>query len=145
MDTNQRMCSEHISNLVKLSWSLLNTEIKGTASLKGITLSTTMLSLITVPPLKWGNSSLLVAINPNQFNSFALSFQTFSSTGHGSQTNRNWRARPVKMSHCASKYAISRPTNSTIWSSRCNSIKIIKMGQRNSSWRRESPRRDQMS
>lgn len=54
MDTNQRMCSEHISNLVKLSWSLLGTEIQGTASLKGITLSSTMLGLITVPPLKWG-------------------------------------------------------------------------------------------
>lgn len=56
MDTNQRMCSEHISNLVQLSWSLLSTEIKGTASLKGITLSSTMLGLITVPPLKWGKS-----------------------------------------------------------------------------------------
>lgn len=55
-DTNQRMCSEHISNLVKLSWSLLGSEIKGTASLKGITLSSTMLGLITVPPLKWGKS-----------------------------------------------------------------------------------------
>lgn len=56
MDTNQRMCSEHISNLVQLSWSLLGTEIKGTTSLKGITLSSTMLGLITVPPLKWGKS-----------------------------------------------------------------------------------------
>lgn len=54
MDPNQKMCSDHISNLVNLSWSLLGSDIQGTASVKGITLSSTMLGLITVPPLKWG-------------------------------------------------------------------------------------------
>lgn len=53
-DLNQLSCSKHISDAVQLNWSLLATEIKGTASLRGITLSSTMLSLITVAPLKWG-------------------------------------------------------------------------------------------
>lgn len=53
-DLNQLSCSKHISDAVQLNWSLLGTEIKGTASLRGITLSSTMLSLITVAPLKWG-------------------------------------------------------------------------------------------
>lgn len=70
MDTNQRMCSEHISNLVKLSWSLLGTEIKGTASLKGITLSSTMLGLITVPPLKWGKPLTSQSKKSHQFYDF---------------------------------------------------------------------------
>lgn len=52
-DITQRLCSEHIANSVQLKWSLLGTEIKGTASLRGITLSSLMLSIITVAPLKW--------------------------------------------------------------------------------------------
>lgn len=61
-DLNQLSCSKHISDAVQLNWSLLGTEIKGTASLRGITLSSAMLSLITVAPLKWGN-----------FNGFSIS------------------------------------------------------------------------
>lgn len=57
-EINQRICSEHISKLVKLNWSLLNSDIKGLASLKGITLSSPMLGLITIPPLKWGNLNI---------------------------------------------------------------------------------------
>lgn len=53
-DLNQLSCSKHISDAVQLNWSLLGTEINGTASLRGITLSSAMLSLITVAPLKWG-------------------------------------------------------------------------------------------
>lgn len=52
-DLNQLSCSKHISDSVQLKWSLLGTEIKGTASLRGITLSSAMLGLITVAALKW--------------------------------------------------------------------------------------------
>lgn len=53
-ELSQQACSKHISDSVQLNWSLLNTEIKGTASLRGITLSSAMMSIITVAPLKWG-------------------------------------------------------------------------------------------
>lgn len=56
----QLYCSKHISDLVRLNWSLLATEIKGTASLRGITLSSAMLSIITVAPLKWSKFFLRV-------------------------------------------------------------------------------------
>lgn len=59
-DLNQLSCSKHISDAVQLNWSLLGTEIKGTASLRGITLSSAMLSLITVAPLKWGIISICI-------------------------------------------------------------------------------------
>lgn len=39
---------------MQLNWSLLSSDIKGTASVRGITLSSAMLSIITVSPLKWG-------------------------------------------------------------------------------------------
>lgn len=68
-DLNQLSCSKHISDAVQLNWSLLATEIKGTASLRGITLSSTMLSLITVAPLKWGKY-----FNLNFRRQFAIKF-----------------------------------------------------------------------
>lgn len=52
-ERTQRICSKHISESVQLKWSLLGADIKGTASLRGILLSSTMLSIITVAPLKW--------------------------------------------------------------------------------------------
>lgn len=55
----QQFCSKHISDSVQLNWSLLGTEIKGTASLRGITLSSAMLSIITVAPLKWSKYLIL--------------------------------------------------------------------------------------
>lgn len=60
VETNypERACSEHISDQVNLKWSLLNTEINGKALLKGITLSSAMLSLITVAPLQWRKNTL---------------------------------------------------------------------------------------
>lgn len=54
-DLTERACSEHISDQVNLKWTLTGTEAQGITSLKGITLSSTMLSLITVAPLQWGN------------------------------------------------------------------------------------------
>lgn len=50
----ERVCSEHISDQVNLKWTLTGTETSGITSLKGITLSATMLGLITVAPLQWG-------------------------------------------------------------------------------------------
>lgn len=58
-DLMHLFCSKHISDSVQLNWSLLGTDIEGTASLRGITLSTSMLSIITVAPLKWSKLPLL--------------------------------------------------------------------------------------
>uniref|UniRef100_A0A182IYU7 NIK and IKK(beta) binding protein n=1 Tax=Anopheles atroparvus TaxID=41427 RepID=A0A182IYU7_ANOAO len=52
-DLTERVCSEHISENVNLKWSLPAIDCHGTASLRGITLSPTMLDLVTVPPLEW--------------------------------------------------------------------------------------------
>ncbi|XP_050076583.1 protein brunelleschi [Anopheles maculipalpis] len=52
-DLTERVCSEHISENVNLKWSLPGIDCHGTASLRGITLSPTMLDLVTVPPLEW--------------------------------------------------------------------------------------------
>lgn len=65
-DLNQLSCSKHISDSVQLNWSLLGTEIRGTASLRGISLSTAMLSLITVAPLKWGKHQQMAMISSEQ-------------------------------------------------------------------------------
>lgn len=62
----EKICAEHISSNVKLNWTLGGTENKGIASLKGISLSPTMLDLITVSPLQWGNNCL------DQINGFIL-------------------------------------------------------------------------
>jgi len=55
VDITERACSEHIAELVNLKWTLTATDTNGIASLKGITLSPTMLDLVTVAPLQWGN------------------------------------------------------------------------------------------
>ncbi|XP_052865925.1 protein brunelleschi [Anopheles cruzii] len=52
-DLTERVCSEHITENVNLKWSLPGIDCHGTASLRGITLSPTMLDLVTVPPLEW--------------------------------------------------------------------------------------------
>lgn len=57
-ERTQRICSKHISESVQLNWSLLGTNIRGTASLRGILLSSSMLSIITVAPLKWSEFTL---------------------------------------------------------------------------------------
>lgn len=54
MDLTERACSEHISDQVNLKWTLTGTETSGVTSLRGISLSATMLGLITVAPLQWG-------------------------------------------------------------------------------------------
>lgn len=54
VDVTERVCSNHIAELVKLQWTLPGTENTGSASLKGITLSPAMMDLVTVAPLQWG-------------------------------------------------------------------------------------------
>lgn len=54
VDMTERACSEHISDQVNLKWTLTGTETSGVTSLRGISLSATMLGLITVAPLQWG-------------------------------------------------------------------------------------------
>lgn len=54
VDLTERACSEHISDQVNLKWTLTGTETSGVTSLRGISLSATMLGLITVAPLQWG-------------------------------------------------------------------------------------------
>ncbi|CAG9766365.1 unnamed protein product [Ceutorhynchus assimilis] len=58
-----RICSEHISELVKLKWLLNATDSKGVASLKGINLNTRMLDMVRMSPLEWE-----VKINGDKFN-----------------------------------------------------------------------------
>lgn len=54
VDLTERACSDHIADQVNLNWTLIGTETKGIATLKGISLSPTMLDLVTVAPLQWG-------------------------------------------------------------------------------------------
>ncbi|XP_008196943.1 protein brunelleschi [Tribolium castaneum] len=48
-----RICSEHIANLVDLRWHLLGTDTRGKASLKGLTLTNDMLDEVRMSPLLW--------------------------------------------------------------------------------------------
>ncbi|KXJ79652.1 hypothetical protein RP20_CCG000124 [Aedes albopictus] len=52
-ELTERVCSEHIAENVNLKWSLPGLDCSGVASLRGISLSPTMLDLVTVPPLQW--------------------------------------------------------------------------------------------
>ncbi|XP_062549215.1 protein brunelleschi [Armigeres subalbatus] len=52
-ELTERICSEHIAENVNLKWSLPGLDCNGLASLRGISLSPTMLDLVTVPPLQW--------------------------------------------------------------------------------------------
>lgn len=52
------VCSEHITDLVDLRWSLLVSDSKGVASLKGISLTASMLDIVRMSPLDWGIKSL---------------------------------------------------------------------------------------
>lgn len=56
VDLTERACSDHIADQVNLKWTLIGTETTGVATLKGISLSPTMLDLVTVAPLQWGKS-----------------------------------------------------------------------------------------
>lgn len=49
-----KIYSEHIANLVDLNWQLLATETNGKASLQGITLAPSMLDIVGMSPILWG-------------------------------------------------------------------------------------------
>lgn len=58
IDLPEKLCAEYIGNLVDLKYHLALTETRGVASLRGISLSSTMLDLVTVSPIQWGNFDL---------------------------------------------------------------------------------------
>lgn len=53
----EQMCSNHISQQVNLQWHILENNIKGKASVKGITLSQGMMDIVRMSPLNWGKFS----------------------------------------------------------------------------------------
>lgn len=53
IDVN-KICSEHITDLVDLRWHLLGTDNRGIALLKGINLTLRMLDIVRMSPLNWG-------------------------------------------------------------------------------------------
>ncbi|XP_022916295.2 protein brunelleschi [Onthophagus taurus] len=53
VDLLDKICSEHISNLVDLRWHLVATEREGKATLTGITLTPHMLDIVRMSPLKF--------------------------------------------------------------------------------------------
>jgi hypothetical protein len=55
VDLPEKLCAEHIASLVNLKWQLAET--CGIASLRGISLSSTMLDLVTVAPIQFGRFS----------------------------------------------------------------------------------------
>lgn len=57
VDLPEKLCAEHISNAVNLKWTLSGAEATGVATLKGISLSHTMLDLVTLAPLQWSEFS----------------------------------------------------------------------------------------
>lgn len=54
-----KICSEHIANLVDLRWQLLSLNVEGKATLKGITLTPNMLDIVRMSPLNWGKKNLV--------------------------------------------------------------------------------------
>lgn len=67
-DFTERACSQHISDQVNLKWTLTGTDANGITSLKGISLSSTMLSLITVAPLQWGKLKIISKVKKARIN-----------------------------------------------------------------------------
>lgn len=56
LDLPEKLCAEHIANLVDLKYHLATSDTRGVATLRGISLSSTMLDLVTVSPIQWGKS-----------------------------------------------------------------------------------------
>lgn len=57
VDVN-KICSEHITELVDLHWHLSTTNTKGIASLQGINLTSRMLDIVKMSPLDWGKYNI---------------------------------------------------------------------------------------
>ncbi|XP_045451417.1 protein brunelleschi [Melitaea cinxia] len=60
------MCSEHLTKNVDLQWHLLQSNITGRASVKGITLSQTMMDIVRMSPLNWEVSLNNQCIKPQE-------------------------------------------------------------------------------
>ncbi|KAI5642094.1 low-density lipoprotein receptor domain class A domain-containing protein [Phthorimaea operculella] len=60
------MCSEHITNNVSLRWHLMQSDISGIASVKGITLSQAMMDIVRMSPLDWEVSVNSQYIKPQE-------------------------------------------------------------------------------
>lgn len=54
------MCSEHLTKNVDLKWHLLQSNINGRASVKGITLSQSMMDIVRMSPLNWGKTIQII-------------------------------------------------------------------------------------
>ncbi|KAG5674986.1 hypothetical protein PVAND_004928 [Polypedilum vanderplanki] len=53
VDLSEKLCAEHIASLVDLKWQFSSADNCGIASLRGISLSSTMLDLVTVAPIQF--------------------------------------------------------------------------------------------
>ncbi|KAF9418907.1 hypothetical protein HW555_004427 [Spodoptera exigua] len=60
------MCSEHITNNISLRWHLMQSDITGRASVKGITLSQAMMDIVRMSPLNWEVSVNSQCIKPQE-------------------------------------------------------------------------------
>ncbi|CAH2234031.1 jg27470, partial [Pararge aegeria aegeria] len=60
------MCSDHLTKNVDLRWHLLQSNIAGKASVKGITLSQTMMDIVRMSPLNWEVSVNKQCIKPQE-------------------------------------------------------------------------------
>lgn len=60
------MCSEHITNNIDLRWHLMQSDINGRASVKGITLSQAMMDIVRMSPLNWEVSLNRQCIKPQE-------------------------------------------------------------------------------
>ncbi|CAG4956680.1 unnamed protein product [Parnassius apollo] len=60
------MCSEHITSNVALRWHLLQSDVSGVASVKGITLSHAMIDIVRMSPLNWEVSVNKQCIKPQE-------------------------------------------------------------------------------
>ncbi|CAG9788774.1 unnamed protein product [Diatraea saccharalis] len=62
----EAMCSEHVTQHVDLQWHLLHSDVRGRASVKGITLSQTMMDIVRMSPLNWEVSVNNQCIKPQE-------------------------------------------------------------------------------
>ncbi|XP_017781590.1 PREDICTED: protein brunelleschi [Nicrophorus vespilloides] len=61
-----KICSDHIANLVDLRWQLSAIDTNGKATLKGITLTPNMLDIVRMSPLNWDVSINGDAVKPQE-------------------------------------------------------------------------------
>lgn len=72
IDLPEKLCAEHIAGLVNLNYHLASTNTRGIATLRGISLSSTMLDLVTVSPIQWGNYHVPIYDSDENINLLSL-------------------------------------------------------------------------